>query len=399
MNLVQEIAIFQQMSPEVRSIVLQLILILIVLVLIQILRMGLNRLLEGPIKSAIQRAFVGYDETIFGAIKRPSRLAVIGLSIFIALAVLDFGAEIQTLALTIARSLIIISVIFMLYNLVGLIALTTYTLHRITGISIEERLLPFLRTVIKIIILVMGLLIVIQEFGYNATGLIASFGVVGLAFSLAAQDTAANVFGFAAIVSDNPFQVGDFIVTGDFSGIVEHVGVRSTRVRKLDQSLVSVPNNALTNAAVTNWSRLTRRRLDFNIGLTYDTTPAQMRYFLDRVRQMLKERDNVDPETVIVHFIRFADSSLEIRIICMVLFPDWNSFTAETELINLEIMEIVQELGLSFAFPSRSLYVETLPTTAEDLRNVPVPPRYRIKPDANAAANVPPSDVPEQEND
>ena len=100
----------------------------------------------------------------------------------------------------------------------------------------------------------MGAMIIIREFGYDVTGLIASFGVIGLALSLAAKDTAANVFGFTAIVSDNPFQVGDYITMGDFAGTVEHVGVRSTRVRKLDQSLVTVPNSKLTDSAVTNWS-------------------------------------------------------------------------------------------------------------------------------------------------
>jgi MscS family membrane protein len=190
---------------------------------------------------------------------------------------------------------------------------------------------------------------------------VASFGVIGLAFSLAAKDTAANVFGFTAIVSDNPFQVGDFIVTGDFSGIVEHVGVRSTRVRKLDQSLVTVPNSKLTDAAVTNWSRLSKRRLDFYIGLTYATTAVQMRECLNRLREMLREREHIDPETVQVFFAEFADSALSVRVIASVLIQDWGEYMAEAEAIYLEIMELVESLGLGFAFPSRSVYIETLP--------------------------------------
>jgi len=239
------------------------------------------------------------------------------------------------------------------------IGLNTSTVQSVIGISIEERLLPFIRTLFKMVIVVMGTMIILQEFGYDVTGLVASFGVVGLAFSLAAKDTAANIFGFTAIVSDNPFQVGDYIVTDSFSGVVEHVGVRSTRVRKLDQALVTVPNSQLTDAAVTNWSRLVKRRLDFYIGLTYDTTPTQMRDVLQQLRDMLKARESVDSESVIVHFVEFADSSLNIRIIAYLLLADWGEYTAEVEQINLEIMEIVAHLGLGFAFPSQSIYIET----------------------------------------
>jgi MscS family membrane protein len=399
MNLVEQIPFFQEMSPEVRGIVLQLLLLLIVLILIQVLRKALNRVLEGPIKRAIERTEFEHDDTIYRAIQRPSRLLVIALSIGIAITILDFGTEIQSFANVLARSLLIASVLFAFYNLVDLIALTSVTLQRITGLSVEERLLPFLRTVLKVLILALGLFIIIQEFGYDATGLVASFGVVGLAFSLAAQDTASNVFGFAAIVSDNPFEVGDYIVTSDFAGVVEHVGVRSTRVRKLDQSLVSVPNNSLTNAAVTNWSRLAKRRLDFMVGLTYDTSAAQMRYILDRLRDMLRAREHIEEDSVVVHFIKFNDSSLDIRIICNIMLPEWNAFTAETELINLEVMEIVEELGLSFAFPSTSIYVETLPDATDDQRQVPVPPRYRRKQRVDVTQEIKASDVPEQDNE
>ncbi|MEO0596513.1 MAG: mechanosensitive ion channel family protein, partial [Chloroflexota bacterium] len=259
-------------------------------------------------------------------------------------------------------------------NIIDVIGVTSENLRNFTGIRVEDRLLPFLRVVFKVFVVVMGALIIVQEFGYSIAGLVASFGIVGLAISLAAQDTAANIIGFTSIVSDNPLHVGEYVIAGDVTGTVEEVGVRTTRIRKLDQSLVTVPNATLTGGAVTNWSRLTKRRLDFYVGLTYNTSASQMRAVIGDIRDMLKERENVDPESVIVHFVEFGDSSLKIRIIAYVLLQDWGEFTAEQENINLRIMEIVEDHKLSMAFPSTSLYIETpIPDVLPDVVEVPAP--------------------------
>ena len=172
------------------------------------------------------------------------------------------------------------------------------------------------------------------------------------------------MFGFAAIVSDNPFKVGDFIRTPDITGIVENVGVRSTRVRQLDQALITVPNNALTDAVVVNLSRMEKRRLDVTLTFTYSTTAQQMRDVVQRIRELLESTEDVDPETVIVHFVDFSASSLDVRVICQVLLPDFREFTAKKEAVFLEIMAIVESLGIDFAFPSQSLYIESTPESA-----------------------------------
>jgi len=357
----RQIPFINQLPQATQVLMTRLILLALALIVIWILRNIVTRILMQPIKLFVGRTSSDLDDNILDAVQRPLRVAVLGLGIAIVSGIFSFGEDLDTFADSLASALILAAFTFFVYNLVEIIAFTPESMKRITGLTIQDRLLPFFRTVVKVFIVVMGALIIIQEFGYDITGLIASFGVVGLAFSLAAQDTAANVFGFTAIVSDNPFKVDDYIVTSDFAGIVEQVGVRSTRVRKLDQSLVTVPNNTLTNAPVTNWSRLSKRRLDFYIGVTYDTNSAQMRSLLDRLREMLKARETVDPESVMVYFVEFGNSALQIRIIAYILLADWGEWTAETELINLEIMDIVDSLGLSIAFPSRSLYIETLP--------------------------------------
>ena len=232
--------------------------------------------------------------------------------------------------------------------------------------TIPERLLPFLNTVFKYLIIALGAIFVLQELNFDVAALIASLGVVGIGISLASKDTVANLFGFAAIVSDNPFKVGDFIKTPDVSGIVEHEGMRSTRVRQLDQALVTVPNNLLTNAIVLNWSRLEKRRLNITLTFTYSTTSEQMRAAVTAIKQLLENTDNVDPQSVIVHFVDFSASSLDVLVICQVLLTDWREYTALKEQLNLEIMGIVESLGISFAFPSQSLYIEDMPGAVKD---------------------------------
>lgn len=365
MQIAELIPQFQSLPKPIQSLLLNLLLLLFALVVIWVVRFVLTRIVLVPLRRLIGRTSTSMDDQIFRVAERPVRIATLAIGILAVTALFDFSADLDRFADSIARALLFAAVTLFFYYVVDVIGFTTETLKRFTGLDVEPRLLPFLRTVLKVFVLIMGALVIIQEFGYDVTGLIASFGVVGLALSLAAQDTAANVFGFTAIVSDNPFEVGDFIVTSDFSGTVEHVGVRSTRVRKLDQALVTVPNSNLSDSAVTNWSRLSKRRVDFYLGMTYDTSRGEMEELLHRLREMLKGRENIDEESVIVHFVEFGDSALKIRVIAYVMIEDWAQYTAETEQINLEIMRVVEEMNLSFAFPSQSLYIETFPGIEE----------------------------------
>jgi len=381
MQIAELIPEFQNLPKPIQTLLLNLLLLLLALAVIWVVRFVMTRVVMVPLRRVIGRTETTMDDEIFRVAERPIRLVTLSIGILVVTSLFDFTADLDRLADTIARALIFGAITMFFYYLVDVIGFTTETLKRFTGIHVEGRLLPFLRTMLKVFVLVMGAFVIIQEFGYNVTGLIASFGVVGLALSLAAQDTAANVFGFTAIVGDNPFEVGDFIVTADFSGVVEHVGVRSTRVRKLDQSLVTVPNSLLSDAAVTNWSRLEKRRVDFYIGLTYDTARNEMEELLHRLREMLRSRESIDPESVIVHFVEFGDSALQVRIIAYALLPDWGEYTAETERINLEIMRIVEELNLSFAFPSQSLYIETFPgVEAQEKQTTYYPSRRQRRP-------------------
>ena len=358
MDLLTQLPFLQDLPEPARHIALNVILFIFALLLIIVLRWLLTWILLKPLRSLARRSDSDLAEVLLQQIVAPLRIAVVGLSLMITVNLFQFDAEIQQIAETIGRTLAIASAFFALTRIFDAFSLHPALVKQATGLNIPERLLPFLITVIKYLIVALGVIFVLQELDFDVAALIASLGVVGIGISLASQDTVGNIFGFAAIVTDNPFKVGDFIKTPDVTGIVETVGLRATRIRQLDQALLTVPNNLLTNAVVLNWSRLEKRRLDVTLTFTYDSTAEQMRAIVREIRELLGAADDIDSESVIVHFVDFSASSLDVLVRCQVLLADWREFTALKESLYLDIMAIVERLDMSFAFPSQSLYIE-----------------------------------------
>lgn len=358
MNIRELLPFIDDLPEFLQPLALDIVLVIIALLLVVVLRWVLTWLLLKPLRTLVRRTATDLDDILIEQLVYPVRIGTIGLALILAANVFAFRIEVQQIAVAFGRSLVVGSLFFALIRAFETVSVHPVLLKQVTGFTIPERLLPFLNTVVKYVIGALGAIFVFQELGFDVAALIASLGVVGIGISLASQNTVGNVFGFAAIVTDNPFKVGDFIKTPNVTGIVETVGARSTRVRQLDQGLVTVPNNLLTDAVVLNWSRLEKRRMDVTLSFTYSTSSEQMRAVIVAIREMLENAEQVDPETVIVHFVEFNSSSLDVRIICQILLSDWRAFTACKEILLLEIMGIVEEHGVSFAFPSRSLYLE-----------------------------------------
>ena len=362
---------FLREQPEyIQRLAIDIFPFLAALLLIVALRWLLTWVLLRPLRGLVGRSSSDIDDRLLEASVSPVRLAVVGMSLILVTFVFSFDTAVEDLATTIGRATVIAGFFFGVVRWFEAISLQPEAFARLTGWTIPERLLPFLNTLIKWLIIALGAIFVLQELNFDVAALIASLGVVGIGISLASQNTVSNMFGFAAIVSDNPFKVGDFIRTPDITGIVENVGVRSTRVRQLDQALITVPNNALTDAVVVNLSRMEKRRLDVTLTFTYSTTAQQMRDVVQAIRELLENTDDVDPETVMVHFVDFNASSLDVRVICQVLLPAFGEFIAKKEAVFLDIMAIVESLGIDFAFPSHSLYIESTPESAADHERV-----------------------------
>jgi len=175
--------------------------------------------------------------------------------------------------------------------------------------------------------------------------------------ALAAQKTLENVIGGLSLIFDETIQLGDTLKLADSIGTVDAIGLRSTRIRTLDRTILSVPNGQIANATIENFSRRDRFRFLHIVGVEYGTTAAQLRAVLDQITAMLRDNAAVEPESVRVRFIRFASSSLDIEVVAHIVGPGWNAFLEIQEALLFGIIEIVQGAGASIAFPSQTLYV------------------------------------------
>lgn len=218
----------------------------------------------------------------------------------------------------------------------------------------------FLANILKVIVFTIAGVIVISELGYNINGLIAGVGLGGLTFSLAAKETATNIFGGFAIITDKPFDVGDRITTPSVDGVVEDITMRSTRIRTVADTVIIVPNSTLIADPITNWSRMKKRRVDFKIRLTYDTSVKTLRTVLDKIEKMLKEHPDVHKNGIVVCFEEFSESSLDIHIMYFIKTTDYSKSIAIREDINMNIKKIVDAEKTAFALPSSSVYINNV---------------------------------------
>lgn len=222
--------------------------------------------------------------------------------------------------------------------------------------SFDQQLTPILRKALKALVVIVAALVTLDNVGINITGLIASLSIGGLALGLAAQDTVANLFGAVAVLVDKPFKVGDRVQFEGVDGVVESIGLRSTRIRNLDGFLVTVPNKTMGNATITNITSRPTIRTVFNIGLTYDT-PAEK---IELATRILEEVLRKHPSThdVVIGFNKFADSSLNLSVVHWWKETDYKAYLGGMQAMNLEIKRRFDDQGLQFAFPTQTLYLK-----------------------------------------
>ena len=211
---------------------------------------------------------------------------------------------------------------------------------------------------IKALVVIVSILAILSAFGFNVTAVLAGLGVGGLAIALAGQKTIENLFGGVSIILDQPVRVGDFVRSGDISGTVEDIGLRSTRLRTSDQTLVTIPNAEFSMMKLENFERRSKIRWAPKLGLRYETKPDQMRLVLLRIKELLIGHPMVLNDPARVRFVGFGPSSLDVEIFSFINAQDLHQYWAVVEDLNLKLMSIVEECGTGFAFPSTTVYVE-----------------------------------------
>ncbi|MGV8989652.1 MAG: mechanosensitive ion channel family protein [Cypionkella sp.] len=222
-----------------------------------------------------------------------------------------------------------------------------------------------LRRAAKLVVIMLALMAIAGSLGINLTGWLAALGIGGLAFALGAQKTIEHFVGSLSLIVDQPIRVGDFCQVDGLLGTVEDIGMRSTRLRTLDRTIVTIPNGTMSQSVIENYASRDRFRFNPLLTLVYETTPDQMRELLSRLRQLLADDMRMVPESARVRFKAFGDSSLDVEIFCYVVATDYAAFLEIQEQLNLSIMQIISDCGSGFAFPSRTVYLRNETTDVE----------------------------------
>ena len=222
----------------------------------------------------------------------------------------------------------------------------------------NKTLLSLLDTTYKVLVVVLGVATAAQIVGFPIGSIVAGAGLVGLTISLAAQESASNLFSGIVILLDKPFSVGDWITVGDVEGEVIDINFRSTRIRSLDKTVNVVTNSKICSSTVQNAALRTMRPYKFNLGVTYNTTRPKIEQLMADLQAMLDASPYTNKGTNIVRLVSFGDSSINILVSAYLTTNVYATFLKEQNDLNLNIMDIMQADGVDFAFPSTSVYIE-----------------------------------------
>ena len=260
----------------------------------------------------------------------------------------------------------------------GLLELTSILSSLLTRLEkhFTHELISWLIKALRIVVIFIGAATVLQIWGIQVGPIIAGAGLLGVAVALGAQDLFKNLIAGILILGEKRFRNGDWIrVEGVVEGTVESIGFRSTMVRRFDKAPVMVPNTKLADTAVTNFSAMTHRRIFWKIGVTYTTNIDQLRKIRDQIEEyIIGNPDFASPKDVstFVRIDSFNASSIDIMLYCFTLTTDWGEWLKVKEQLAYQVKQIVEDTGTSFAFPSQSIYVESIPSERPEIF---VPPK------------------------
>jgi MscS family membrane protein len=325
-----------------------------------LLRGFLTRILFTRLKELASRSRMEYDDRIVAALEKPGELLVLVFGVFFAFAVLPLQSEWQRIIGLAFRGAIMLLVFWGALRLVDVMvdALTAALGTRASDGAIHG-FAPLIKRTTRIFLIVVAVVMVVDNLGFDIGGILATLGVGGLAFAIAAKDTVANLYGSIALILDRPFKVGDWIQVGnDVDGDVEEIGLRSTKVRTWPKTLISIPNAVLANEKINNWSRMPKRRVKQVVGVTYETPPDTMTAIVDDIREILRHDEGVNQEFILVNWTDFGSSSLDILVYYFTKTTKWLEYMEVRQRINTKMAKAIAARGSSVAFPTRTLYLE-----------------------------------------
>lgn len=313
------------------------------------------------------------DDKIVDALIPPIRFIPIILGIFFAGQYLELDDNLQAMLMKIERSMIAFTIFWAMHRVLEPLSHGLKKLEKI----LTRPMMTWIFKAMRIIVVFIGGAVILEIWGIAVGPLLAGLGLFGAAVALGAQDLFKNLIGGITILAEKRFHPGEWIlVDGVVEGIVEDIGFRSTKVRRFDKAPVHVPNSQLSDAAVTNFSRMTNRRIKWAIGVEYRTSVEQLQQIRDKILEYIMNEDafsKAEHTPVIVRVESFGASSIDFLLWCYTCTTVWAEFLQAQEALALRVKEIIEdEVGTAFAFPSQSIYVESLPGEATE---VFIPPK------------------------
>lgn len=349
----------------------RVVIALVIIVLFLLIRRLFTGFVIKRLNRFAKKSKTDLDETSFNILEKPISFIPIAFGLFLANEFLSLPSEIQDLFDRLIRSLIVF-VIF--WSLLRLIHPLSYFLRKLEE-TITPSLVEWLIKAINIFIIFVGAATILEIWGIKIGPILAGLGLFGVAVALGAQDLFKNIISGILVIGERRFNVGDWInVDGVVEGTVEVIGFRSTKIRRFDKAPVFVPNSKLSDNSLINFSCMTHRRIYWKIGVEYRTTIEQLRQIRDEIEAYILNSDEFAHPPEVPTFVRvdrFGDSSIDIMVYCFTKTIVWGEWLRIKEQLAYTVKEIVLGAGTAFAFPSQSIYVETLPS---DRAEIFVPP-------------------------
>lgn len=309
-------------------------------------------------KSLAARTKSGLDDILIDKLEEPIVYGIVILGFYWGFTRLHFNESVDSFFANVFMILFILNVTWLIARVIDSL-IEEYIVPIVTKSEsdLDDQLLPILRKTVKAVLWIFGIVIALSNSGFDVAALIAGLGIGGLALALAAQDTVKNIFGGIMVFLDKPFKIKDRIKVNGMDGVVEEIGVRSTRLRTLEGRLITIPNGQFSDNAVENVSLEPTRKVNISLGLTYDTTPEQMENAMNIIKDIIKANSKVEDDALVA-FNTWGDFAMGIQVIYYISSPDF-IFSAQSE-INLEILKLFNAEGLEFAFPTQTIYKKEL---------------------------------------
>jgi MscS family membrane protein len=347
----------------------EIIIGLIIFLFFYVLRRLFARFLISRLSKIVLKSSNQLDDTIVEVIEGPLKFLPIVIGFFIASSYIDFSLAVQNFIDLLNRSFITIFIFWLLHQLVVPFSFLIKKFEE----KISKPLVDWTLKGLKILIFILGAVAILELWGIKVGPVIAGLGLFGVAVALGAQDLFKNLISGIMILMERRFTIGDVIlVSGEVEGVVEQIGFRSTLVRRFDTTPVMVPNFKFAEQSVTNYTRRHHRRIRWLIGLEYRTSIDQLKKIRDELTHLIKNDKDFAKNENSSFFVRidsFSDSSIDVLIQAFTLTNDWGEYLKIKEKLAVNIIEIVENNMAGFAFPSQSIYLESLPGQATEIFN------------------------------